>query len=434
MISGALTWILQKFLRRWLRSFRYLGNFKYHIIKCDIFGCVIIVPHPKRKHLYAVYRATAATDATALTIDSPLGCGDIMTAVFAAEYDKTREGADDCTQMILNAFHRANIAVECYCYMPWHRMPNAEEVRKRQIYKKAWDPTPLAEPSKGMLYLPQKSDIVLSDFETAMPRIYTASATMRDKLKALVEEAATLPQQVTPKSIMLGAPSGSGKSAIIEGLLRISPQFGMPAINCPKSKVSEIASRTPELLKDWILQSSQTQSSAWPIRCLLIVDEAYGDHFNQKGMLDLLQWAQSEGIRFLFVDSLFCTVARQNLKIMSDIVSRCNHYELPGISDRPADIPYLVVDKLLRCAEDDVIRTIRVEAKLVLSVTDRILEDGNPRNQLNGLNAAYKNAQQDYQSGHPLMIRLEHLDGRSNVVTKFSTTLFPDEFVFTVLR
>src|SRR5205085_4953548 len=168
-------------------SFRYLRNFKYHIITCDRLGSVIIAPHPKRKHLYAVYRAKAE-EAHDQIIDSPLGSGDILTAIFAAEYDKNREESDDCTEMALAAFHRANIVVGCYCDMSWHRMPGFEMVKARLKANPTWVPSPIAEPSKGMLYLPEKVDMVLSEFETVLPKIYSTSIKFHNTLKLLVDE------------------------------------------------------------------------------------------------------------------------------------------------------------------------------------------------------------------------------------------------------
>lgn len=129
----------------------------------------------------------------------------------------------------------------------------------------------------------------------------------------------------------------------------------------------------------------------------MIVDEAYDeDYFDEKEKgkktLDLLQSAHMNGIRFVFVDSLFHSEKRGQTQIMRDIDTRCTPVELPGISDRPGDIPYLIADKLLECAERDGIHVIRVEAKFLLSVTDRILEDGHPRRQLNSLNIQFDNA------------------------------------------
>lgn len=411
-----------------LRSFRYLGNFKYHIITCDILGAVIIAPHPERKHLYAVYRAQAEQAENQL-IDGPLGCGDLITGVFAAEYDRSKEDKADSTEQALNAFHRANVAVGCYCEMPWHRMPNLELVRERQAKSLAWTPAPLAEPSKGMLYLPQTQQLVLSECETVLPRIYSANVAVRDKLIALLEEISNQTQQVTPKSIFFGAPSGSGKSKMIEGLLRVAPQFGIHAVECSKSRLIEMTQRIPASLQEFLVQqTTNSPQPPGPMRYFLIVDEAAGDYLGDKSMLDLLQWAHVEGIRFMFVDSLFCTPKRQQLKIMPDIISRCSTYELPGIPERPGDIPYLIANKLLELAEADGIRTIKVEGRLLLSVTDQILEDGNPREQLNNLVVLHNKAKSLHQSGQTLLIRLDDKVDKVGLHTKSSMSGLSDDF------
>ncbi|MEN3335534.1 MAG: hypothetical protein V7641_4899 [Blastocatellia bacterium] len=411
-------------------SFRYLGNFKYHIITCDRLGAVVIAPHPKREHLYAVYRAGAAPSSEQV-IDSPIGCGDIMTAIFAATYDKSWEETEGSTEMALAAFHQANIAVGCYCDMSWHRMPSYELIRERQKTNPQYSYRLLAEPSKGMLYLPQKEHIILSEVETVLPRIYSVSVNFKSKIKALLEKITILAQQITPQSLRLGAPSGAGKSRIIEGLLNTLPQRGMPAIEITKKTLVGLVDKKNRAMQELseLMKQSGYELGGGPIPCFVIVDEAYGNYFSQKSMLDLLHWAHAEGIRFVFVDSLFHSSNKKKVKILDDISSRCFLFEFPGIAERPGDIPYLIANKLLERAESGGLRTIKIDGKLLLSVTNRILEDKHPRETLYALSSVFDNAKKDNQSGHSILVQFEHLPENLAALSRSSGRFSPSVFI-----
>ena len=108
-----------------------------------------------------------------------------MTGVFTLEY----AGTDLTVANALAAFRRANTAVGCYREMSWHRMPT------RGAIEQAWEETkpakllrPTTDVSIGALFLPRDKRILVSDFETRIPGLYTLYSQFRDAVAGFVEE------------------------------------------------------------------------------------------------------------------------------------------------------------------------------------------------------------------------------------------------------
>lgn len=389
-------------------SFHYLGNFRYHVIKCDQQGAVLIAPHSDRKkpHKYAVYRVMPHNTGN-LSTPHQLGCGDLMSGVIALEFANSKlKNTDD----FLKAFLKANAAVACYKNMPWQRVPSFDFVRSTQ--NKLMKPELMAEPSKGMLFLPKKSLTQLSEYETEIPGLFTADSIFRERIEKLIKDLKE-GWDGRPKSIILGAPSGSGKSTIIGQLKKeLGESMGLTVIDLSESKDAKSKKKTIKF--DWSdLDSSIKELSALrkvkTNKILVVIDEALkgtmAKKLKQHGV-NLLNSAQSHAIRFLFIDALFKPATQPTVD--SEFTSRCHPYYLPSLADRPIDIPLIVAGYTLSQLEAS-IHSVKFEGQFLLTITNAALSKANPRDLCDWAEEAYKMALNEWDNKETLNVRFDHL-------------------------
>jgi len=381
-------------------SFQYFGGFIFHIIECAEAGLVLIAPHPDMEDKYAVYRLQPHT--TKKNVPRPqLGCIDILTAVFALEF----ASSDASTGAAIDALQKANAALACYRDMPWHRMPSREAVSDEQ--QEMNQPKLSAAPSKGMLFLPKQSIIRLSDpkVETRIPGLYSVDSTFRERIDALVEDIASGIRRADPKSIILTAPSGTGKSTILNELAgTIGERLHVQLIVI--KKVESIGSDFDEYFEGLVKNMSSKAD-----KIVLAIDEAMkspmAQYLKDYGV-NLLDSAHAHKIRFLLIDADF---GGNQVAVDSQVTSRCLMYHLPALRQRPIDIPYIVAGMFFDRAKAEglVLTAIKCDSKFLLSFVNKTLSHPHPRDLRSWIGDAYKAALADRQTGDTLEFTYKHL-------------------------
>jgi bifunctional ADP-heptose synthase (sugar kinase/adenylyltransferase) len=384
-------------------SFESLGNFDYHIIECGEKGCVLMAPHPEMFDRYAVYRAephqTQANHAT-----SHFGCGDVLTAIFAMEFS---EKGQTTTHEALAAFQKANAVLACYRDMPWPRMPTREVAAFEQ--GRTVEPKMAAQPSKGILFLPKERVIRLSDpkHQTKVPGLLSVDLAFRETVISFIEDIEKGLEVADKKSIILSAPSASGKSTIMRELGgKLGEHLGVKLIMLSKPKDFQWDDPEPffeELLK---------QRGAKADKLLIGIDEAIKEPFKPylvKYGVKLLETAHDMNVRFVFIDALFGP--GNELPVDSEFTSRCVPYYLPGLLQRPLDIPYIVAGMIFAMGEEEGrnFDSLMFEGKFLLAVINAALQHPQLRELKTRVNDAYKAALREWDGKESLTMLFKHL-------------------------
>ena len=406
------------------RSFRFLGNFRYHIIKCGVEGNIMIAPHPKAKDKYAVY-----TLGVHESIGPPvpqLGQGDVLTAVFAMEfaesYDKTPKDA-------LIALQKSHAVVACYRDMPWQHMPKADSVQAAQ--RSLVRPNLRAEPSMGMLFLPKDTTVTMIEHVTRIPDLFSVDAIFHARINTLVEDilsdANWNPQSL--KSIILGAPGGSGKSTIMKQLQgSLGRQNGVTALDYSHPKKIKWKN-----LENFFADLAKTYGGKKG-RVLVLVDEALKKTKDTMGSklarygVPMLNIATFNHIRFLFIDALFQPGKQPTVK--SEFTSRCNPHYLSGLDARPKDIPYIIAGRLFERGSERNFTSITVEGQFLLAVTNAALANrSNPRELCSWVDKAYDVALRNWAGQGAPRLQFKHLPSNRSWDRQY-TSMIPKEYTF----
>ncbi len=108
------------------RSVEALGTFACHVVKCEDKGTILVttrrMEHGGRSTRCA-YRIKPRETLRRNPLDQ-VGCGDVMTGVFALLFP----GTDDDIDGVLLSLRKASSAVGCYREMDWRRMPARDDV------------------------------------------------------------------------------------------------------------------------------------------------------------------------------------------------------------------------------------------------------------------------------------------------------------------
>jgi bifunctional ADP-heptose synthase (sugar kinase/adenylyltransferase) len=388
-------------------SFTRLRNFKYHVIKCGEQGTVLVAPHPNKDTRYAVYRIPAPGNGADRYYQP--GCGDVMTAVFAMLF-----GSVDRTDAALAAIEKASSIVAAYRSMPWHRMPGVASIRTE--VKPA--PKAKAEPSKAVLFLPTQRMVKLSSVETAVPLVYSADATFRGEVEKFTKALRDRDQTATPRSIILSAPSASGKSSIINALRSTwADRHGVVAVDYSQDLRTLNARKFNSTFK--ALQREHRGRNL-----VLIADEALkddGTKFLTQSGVPLLNSAHEHNVRFLFIDTLF----EESPLTSGEFGSRCTTVRLPDLRRRPMDIPYIVASYVL--GKNGGLASITLSSQFLIAITNEVLASGgNIRSAFQFVDDAVRSAG---GAAKALQIGYEHLDSARGWETEGSD-LTASEFVF----
>lgn len=358
---------LENLKRMAVRSLRYMPNAAIHIIKCEAEGAVLIAPHDIGN--YKIYHFMPHSSQHP---DQPyqLGSGDVMAAVLCLEYAARKDHAGE--DRLVQSFEIANAVVACYRESDWHRMPNLREVRRFQRSKLSQPETALL--AAGLLYLPDKETRTnyLEDVSIEGSSLLSVDNDYRSEISKLVDFLCKHWDVESPKSAILTARGGSGKSKIIRVLrdrlaeIDVEVRSFEEASRSARSvddvprQVREICSRLPENTKGLLLYIDEAFSAA---KHLLVGDW---------GKL-LLQTVSKEetSTRFLFIDASFDEV-KPNLS-NSQFLSRCIVFRLPSIEKRPWDIPYIFALACLKQLKKFGHNRVRISEAVLLSVVNQLL-------------------------------------------------------------
>jgi bifunctional ADP-heptose synthase (sugar kinase/adenylyltransferase) len=344
-----------------VKSFRHLGNFDYHVIKCGSDGAVLFFPHPEKRHLYALYRM-APVPAKPAGPAAQVGCGDVMSAVFALEFPSE----DRTPQNVLRAIHRANAAVGCYREMPWHQMPRLADVKKKQA--RLAQPKPVAQITKGVLFLPQTTSIDMADCQTEFKGLFSNDQTYKSMLSSFWQD---ITEEWTPgslKSLVLGAPPGTGKTTIMNAIKEMDLSYGIQSKDLTATERSAgLHVWPPAKFRE---KCRSLQKGRKEQRLLIIVDEALREPtftFLKENAPTLLNSAHAEGLRFLFTSAGF-TPEMEELPEWREFFRRCRPHYLPSLEERPLDIPYIVAARFFQ--QKDRLNRLDIDGAYLLAVTD----------------------------------------------------------------
>ncbi len=332
-------------------SFRYLGNFETHIITCDKDGAVLILPHEDDTTKYSVYRVPPHPTVDGLS--HQMGCGDVVTAAFALEFATSQ--TNNHTRRALDAYRVANRVAASFREMPWQCMPSRQVVLEDSRVAPEFQKT--CEVSKGMLYLPKDSVISVPSVRSQIPTLLSADPRYRDGIDALLS---SIGDQRHVRSLILEAPGGSGKTEVIKYVQIHIPQLGIG--------VEDLTSQ----FHDGRLDAIRAQISDVRRPTVFIVDEAFSgpslEILSGDDSVRLLDIAGGIGARFLFVDADF-SKNRGRLS-QEQFLSRCDNHSLPGLADRPGDIPYIFASCVLQCAEERGITSVKIKSSTLLAVIE----------------------------------------------------------------
>lgn len=396
------------------RSFKCFGGFDYYVIKCDKHGVVFIGPSDKKdeKDRCVIYRITP----NEIAAKPQLGCGDVMTGVFAMEFSKLvdrrakREGHH--TLAALRALLEANVAVSCYLEMPWHRMPLRDSVLKAQEEgKKRQNSEDLrsdfkvelaAKPRKGVMFFPKERIINLSDYKTAVPDWFSCEPTFGQSLSDL---AADLQKDIEdwadgkPLHLILTGPPGSGKTAVVKKLadtLGLNLAFIDVPTTDPDSAVSETSGHIKEALK----RQQHAQ--------IVVIDEALKRGCNNIGAaLNWLQAATARHVRLLLVDTRFLTTGFLADEENREVVRRCVVHTISGINERPRDISLTIAGLIFANAPH--LESVELSGDFLLAFTNRLLEDPTVGSREEEIRQALKLASKQNRHTRSLTLSGEHL-------------------------
>lgn len=385
-----------------VKSFRHLGNFDYHVVKFDRDGAVLFFPHPEKRHLYALYRLMPVP-AEQIGLASQVGCGDVMTAVFALNFPRE----DPTPQKVLDAIHCANAAVACYREMPWHQMPRLREIEKKQANLPP-PSSPAAQITKGVLFLPEKTRVDMAAVcQTAVKGLFSQDQTYKSILSSFVQD---ITDEWTPgsfRSVILGAPPGSGKTTIMNAISEMGLSNGIETKDMTSTERSPGLHTLPPAEFRETFRSLQEGRTGQ--RLLIIVDEALREPtftFLRENAPTLLNSAHGEGLRFLFASAAF-TPDLEDLPEWREFFRRCRTYYVPSLEARPLDIPYIVAARFFQ--QKNGLNRLAIEGEFLLAVTDIALLTPEVSMVCDVADATLKEIEKKKNIGEDLMVQLDHL-------------------------
>ncbi|KGP76384.1 hypothetical protein JT05_05100 [Desulfosporosinus sp. Tol-M] len=351
------------------RSLYYLGNFTYHIIKCDKDGIIAITPSAVDKNIYNIYRMPPCVTQNS---HQQLGCGDVITGIMAISIDKNSE-----SKQVLDALNYANCVVAAYREQPWLKMPTLKDINEKlkNANSKKWQ-EPKGSLTKGITYLPKENEIKLSDFKTIVPELYSNNRNFKNVIIDLLIEDIEKGNSGKIHSIILDGPAGCGKSSLMQYIISknkeesitFSVDFSDELLNCDLNNLEIYFS---DLRKKYNIGENRI--------LLLIVDEALkkkkniknGKSFIEEHGVNILNAAHKQNIRFLLIDATF---NEKYYLISNEVKSRCKKYALPALKNRPGDVPIIVAGILRDLSKSRSIE-IKIDKSVILAFINKLLKE-----------------------------------------------------------
>ncbi len=386
-----------------VQSFQHLGNFDYHVVKCDRHGVVLFFPHPDatKRHQYALYHLAPVP-----TNDSDerlqIGSGDVMTAAFAMEFPR----GSHTTVEVLGAIQKANATVACYRQMPWHQMPSRREVLQKQDAF-AWEgKSPDAEITKGVLFLPSTRSIRISTLETEIKGLFSQDQTFRRSVHDFMKDVRDGWTADELKSIVLGAPPGTGKTTIMKRLQEVGSSLGIAFLDMTSTEGNGLHMLSPAQFRERFRDFRDGRKGQ---RVLIFVDEALREPtvtFLVDNAPTLLNAAHSESLRFLFLSAAF----KPEMELVPrwrEFFRRTRTHYLSSLEERPFDIPYIIPARFFE--KRPALMNVRLDGAFLLAVTDLTLVTPEPSVVCTIIDELLNDHKVD---GADFTVTLEHLPNR----------------------
>ncbi len=345
---------------------RQMPNVEFHLITCDKLGVVLIAPSEAAGH-HMIYRIESHPTALGL-LPGQLGAGDILMATLALEYAALNKRGDfksqaGRTQGMLAALEKAQAVTSCYLGMDWHQIPTGHEIEKFTLQPSVV--TKKIQVDDAVQLLPPK-DVNLDDNEIRTSGLVSTDETYIGTVEELIGFVTDGWEDPHPRSIILTGKGGVGKSDLQSLLSRELQKSGISLWsfdNSPQTKSLELALAA--------IAHQQTEISRGA-GLLILIDEAFstaGHLLLGENGKNLIQGLPSK-TRLLLIDADFNRY--RNEVSQSQLITRCKCFELPPLSLRLPDIPYIFGAS---CVKHLGVSPVKITEAVLLSVIRDVLND-----------------------------------------------------------
>ena len=351
--------VADEFARRSLSCFRNTRRF------------VILVGSDWIDKLIVIQRPSTSSEACQLAIEPGLpkkekgksqqvGASDVFAGALALALSGPAGSGLDFE----SALDVARAVTQAYQNARWNHVPHLDTLLGELLETTSGNGK-ITSRFFGTPFLPNDGTIDMARAKTSIPNIYTVTPEMSKALNTILECV-----QNDDKSLVLVASGGSGKTEIAKQVLLTASKSGLGAFWFSDLNI-EWSWSNPEKTIAGVAAACKARSQQLPF---VIVDEALklkgGKYVATKGVV-LLNKAQEEGIRFLFIDADFAKLDRESLR--SQFARRVSWHQLSSAWDRPLDIPY-VLAACLHAATTTRDVQFSIEASALVAIIEWMLE------------------------------------------------------------
>jgi len=393
-----------------VRSLRSMPNARFHAIKCDKEGSVLIGPEAAGRHF--VFRLPSHPVGERAQSDK-LGAGDVFVAMFVIEYVR-RARQSSPVEAVVGALKRANEVVACYLELEWQQVPDRRELERfRGVDLPIVVQTSVSD---GVLLLPDdpSTSINLGDHSVRGSSLVSVDPTYRARIDDLITHFSSGWTPPNLDSAILTGRGGVGKTEICSILKSELAPSGIEIwmdFACHPDECPDTASAVRTIHEKWA-ELPVTASGL-----VVVVDEAFSKagHLlvGERGKM-LLQLAsdRERPTRFLFIDADFHK-HRSSLS-KSQFMSRCVLLELPSIDARLKDVAYIFAANCVLAARGRANQPVLISEAALIAVVNWVLntppEDQSPRNIVKKAKEAVGAALKDSAASKgPLRISKRHV-------------------------
>ena len=310
------------------RSVIMFPDIRYHIITCDKDGIVLIGPVQVGAEVLVRRLETQPLKASAKQ-----GPGDVFAAQFLVSYleSKTRMPEVDAVK---EAGIWGMAAASAHLSATWQSMPSLSEVAGQVNTLKAKQIREYAVEYPSDVYWNRFGpEINLSDFRTAIDGFYTTYNEYGAVFAAIVDHIKTQRESTLPKPLLIGGPSGSGKSGILNELQRIF-----------SGRESFMFNNNGSTLSTDLEALCQEASGSSPAT-VVVIDEADKAIDVIRNNIRYIDSAKESRVLFVFAGSGFEEELRDDRRFR-ELYDRCERRFLTSLDNRPGDVLLLLASRL----------------------------------------------------------------------------------------
>lgn len=306
------------------RSIRNFPGFSYHIITCDSDGLVLIGPVKEGVEI-------PVSRLAAVEIDRSIkkGAGDVFSAQFLLAYLYHRNVQQKTeSEAVHDACRRGTAAAAAHLVADWHRMPTLDEVE--QFALRVGELTRVAEGTWPIeiVWDTLGDHISLDEMATSLPGIFTSNEDYRRAIEGIWEHLDAQTGTPEPRGLLIGAPSGDGKSALLDALALASPARDYDGF------AKELA---PEALaKDLGELAGAT----------VIIDEADKAASYIRTHIHVVEEAIKAGTVFIFAGTGF-SQEQSSDPTYAELFNRCKPFFPKRLAERATDVAVILAAKIV---------------------------------------------------------------------------------------